>query len=216
MLIGEDPLKRPRRSGKRMYVPGFGDERPAAGAMINAIGPRPQNNRPARPARQDPRPAGAPADRAARVRQRDPAVRLAAAARGRTSTPTARPPDRMGASRRSGAGSPRPSPRSRCPARNAHRGLREPWSRATELIAALRAAVGDDFTLMIDVQYAFPDADTCLNRAAGVAGVRALLRGRTPLARRRPGRLSAGRHRTADFPSAAGRVADHPGSSSPR
>jgi L-alanine-DL-glutamate epimerase-like enolase superfamily enzyme len=44
----------------------------------------------------------------------------------------------------------------------AHRGLREPWSRATELIAALRAAVGDDFTLMIDVQYAFPDADTCL------------------------------------------------------
>ncbi len=45
----------------------------------------------------------------------------------------------------------------------AHRGLREPWSRATELIGALRAALGDDFTLMIDVQYAFPDADTCLD-----------------------------------------------------
>ncbi len=44
----------------------------------------------------------------------------------------------------------------------AHRGLREPWSRATELIAALRSALGDEFTLMIDVQYAFPDADTCL------------------------------------------------------
>lgn len=44
----------------------------------------------------------------------------------------------------------------------AHRGLREPWSRATDLIGALRSAVGDDFTLMIDVQYAFPDADTCL------------------------------------------------------
>lgn len=44
----------------------------------------------------------------------------------------------------------------------AHQGLREPWTRSTELIAALRAAVGDEFTLMIDVQYAFPDADTCL------------------------------------------------------
>lgn len=44
----------------------------------------------------------------------------------------------------------------------AHQGLREPWSRSTELIAALRAAAGDEFTLMIDVQYAFPDADTCL------------------------------------------------------
>lgn len=44
----------------------------------------------------------------------------------------------------------------------AHQGLREPWSRSTELIADLRAAVGDDFALMIDVQYAFPDADTCL------------------------------------------------------
>ncbi|HEY5832699.1 mandelate racemase/muconate lactonizing enzyme family protein [Streptomyces sp.] len=45
----------------------------------------------------------------------------------------------------------------------AHRGLREPWSRATEVIADLRRAVGDDFALMIDVQYAFPDADTCLS-----------------------------------------------------
>jgi L-alanine-DL-glutamate epimerase-like enolase superfamily enzyme len=44
----------------------------------------------------------------------------------------------------------------------AHQGVHEPWSRATELVAALRAAVGHDFTLMIDVQYAFPDADTCL------------------------------------------------------
>lgn len=44
----------------------------------------------------------------------------------------------------------------------AHRGLREPWSRATRVIEDLRSAVGDDFTLMIDVQYAFPDADTCI------------------------------------------------------
>jgi L-alanine-DL-glutamate epimerase-like enolase superfamily enzyme len=44
----------------------------------------------------------------------------------------------------------------------AHRGMQEPWSRATEVIADLRGALGDDFTLMIDVQYAFPDADTCI------------------------------------------------------
>ena len=32
----------------------------------------------------------------------------------------------------------------------------------TEVIAAVRQAVGPEFTLMVDVQYAFPDADTCL------------------------------------------------------
>jgi L-alanine-DL-glutamate epimerase-like enolase superfamily enzyme len=44
----------------------------------------------------------------------------------------------------------------------AHMGLREPWSRATEVIGAVRAAVGPSFGLMVDVQYAFPDADSCL------------------------------------------------------
>jgi L-alanine-DL-glutamate epimerase-like enolase superfamily enzyme len=44
----------------------------------------------------------------------------------------------------------------------AHRGMSASWDRATELVAALRAAVGPDFTLMVDVQYAFPDADTAL------------------------------------------------------
>ncbi len=44
----------------------------------------------------------------------------------------------------------------------AHVGLREPYTRATEVIAAVRAAVGDDFVLMVDCQYAFPDADECL------------------------------------------------------
>lgn len=44
----------------------------------------------------------------------------------------------------------------------AHVGLREPYERATEVIAAVRAAVGDDFVLMVDCQYAFPDADECL------------------------------------------------------
>ena len=32
----------------------------------------------------------------------------------------------------------------------------------TEVIGEVRNAVGRDFTLMVDVQYAFPDADTCL------------------------------------------------------
>src|SRR5262245_45130619 len=44
----------------------------------------------------------------------------------------------------------------------AHKGLREPDERATEVVAAVREVVGDDFVLMVDVQYAWPDADTCL------------------------------------------------------
>jgi L-alanine-DL-glutamate epimerase-like enolase superfamily enzyme len=44
----------------------------------------------------------------------------------------------------------------------AHNNLREPWHKSTELIAAVRAAVGSDVALLIDVQYAFPDADTAL------------------------------------------------------
>lgn len=44
----------------------------------------------------------------------------------------------------------------------AHVGLREPYTRATEVISAVRGAVGDDFVLMVDCQYAFPDADECL------------------------------------------------------
>jgi L-alanine-DL-glutamate epimerase-like enolase superfamily enzyme len=44
----------------------------------------------------------------------------------------------------------------------AHRGMHEPWSRATEVLADLRGALGNDFTIMVDVQYAFPDADTCI------------------------------------------------------
>lgn len=44
-----------------------------------------------------------------------------------------------------------------------HHGLSEPFERVTEVIAAVRGAVGPDFTLMVDLQYAFPDADTCLH-----------------------------------------------------
>ncbi|MGO9658838.1 MAG: mandelate racemase/muconate lactonizing enzyme family protein [Acidimicrobiales bacterium] len=45
----------------------------------------------------------------------------------------------------------------------AHRGFREPWSQATQILREMRSALPDDFTLMVDVQYAFPDADTCIS-----------------------------------------------------
>ena len=44
----------------------------------------------------------------------------------------------------------------------AHKNLRASHQQMTEVIGEVRAAVGAAFTLMVDVQYAFPDADTCL------------------------------------------------------
>lgn len=43
-----------------------------------------------------------------------------------------------------------------------HKGMKASAADMTALLRRVRAAVGDDFTLMLDVQYAFPDADTCL------------------------------------------------------
>ncbi|SVD95014.1 uncharacterized protein METZ01_LOCUS447868, partial [marine metagenome] len=43
-----------------------------------------------------------------------------------------------------------------------HSGLDESDDKVTETVAACREAVGVDFTLMVDVQYAWPDADTAL------------------------------------------------------
>ncbi|MDQ3890175.1 MAG: mandelate racemase/muconate lactonizing enzyme family protein [Actinomycetota bacterium] len=43
-----------------------------------------------------------------------------------------------------------------------HMGIDEPMERAGEAIAAVREAVGPGFVLMVDVQYAFADADECL------------------------------------------------------
>ncbi|MCP4385200.1 MAG: mandelate racemase/muconate lactonizing enzyme family protein [Hyphomicrobiales bacterium] len=45
----------------------------------------------------------------------------------------------------------------------AHGGMRESYDRHTEVIAAVRAAVGDDPTLMVDVGYLWPDARSCLD-----------------------------------------------------
>jgi L-alanine-DL-glutamate epimerase-like enolase superfamily enzyme len=44
----------------------------------------------------------------------------------------------------------------------AHTGLREPWERSTQVLADVRAAIGPDVDLLVDVQYAFPDANTAL------------------------------------------------------
>jgi L-alanine-DL-glutamate epimerase-like enolase superfamily enzyme len=45
----------------------------------------------------------------------------------------------------------------------AHMGLLEPYERAAEVISAVRGAVEPEAVIMVDVQYAFPDAETCLN-----------------------------------------------------
>ena len=51
----------------------------------------------------------------------------------------------------------------------AHTGLREPWLRSTEVLAEIRAAIGPEPALLVDVQYAFPDADTALAVVARLA-----------------------------------------------
>ena len=43
-----------------------------------------------------------------------------------------------------------------------HSGMNEPDERITETVAACRSAVGDEFVLMVDVQYTWSDADTAL------------------------------------------------------
>jgi L-alanine-DL-glutamate epimerase-like enolase superfamily enzyme len=44
----------------------------------------------------------------------------------------------------------------------AHSGLRESHERHTEVVTAVRRAIGPELTLMIDVQYLWEDAATCL------------------------------------------------------
>ena len=42
------------------------------------------------------------------------------------------------------------------------KGLKASPGEMTEVIGAVRKTVGPDFTLMVDLQYAFADADACL------------------------------------------------------
>ena len=44
----------------------------------------------------------------------------------------------------------------------AHNGLREPWERSTQVLADVRAAIGGEVALMVDVQYSFADAESAL------------------------------------------------------
>ena len=45
----------------------------------------------------------------------------------------------------------------------AHGGMAESYDRHTEVLAAVRSAVGPEMVLMVDVQYLFDDAQTCLS-----------------------------------------------------
>jgi L-alanine-DL-glutamate epimerase-like enolase superfamily enzyme len=45
----------------------------------------------------------------------------------------------------------------------AHGGMRESYDRHTEVLAAVRKTIGYDVTLMVDVQYLWEDAETCLS-----------------------------------------------------
>jgi L-alanine-DL-glutamate epimerase-like enolase superfamily enzyme len=45
----------------------------------------------------------------------------------------------------------------------AHGGMHETYDRHTDVVAAIRKTIGNDMTLMVDVQYLWPDADTCLS-----------------------------------------------------
>jgi L-alanine-DL-glutamate epimerase-like enolase superfamily enzyme len=45
----------------------------------------------------------------------------------------------------------------------AHSGMRESYDRHTEVLAAVRKTIGPDTTLMVDVQYLWEDAETCLS-----------------------------------------------------
>jgi len=45
----------------------------------------------------------------------------------------------------------------------AHGGMRESHDRHTEVLAAVRKTIGPDITLMVDVQYLWEDAETCLS-----------------------------------------------------
>ena len=45
----------------------------------------------------------------------------------------------------------------------AHGGMKESYDRHTEVLAAVRKTIGPDITLMVDVQYLWEDAATCLS-----------------------------------------------------
>src|SRR5207244_2247112 len=53
----------------------------------------------------------------------------------------------------------------------AHRGMHEPDSRVVEVAEAVRRRVGPEMTLMVDVQYAWSDAERAIRTARGLKDV---------------------------------------------
>ena len=116
--------------------------------------------RAARPARQGARQAVPRAARRRRARPRR-AVRVAAARGRRTSTTTATRWS-SGRRRRSPRASRRSRRRSRSKAPTRTPACASRGSAAPRCWPAVRAAIGSEVALLVDVQYAFPDADTAL------------------------------------------------------
>jgi L-alanine-DL-glutamate epimerase-like enolase superfamily enzyme len=90
-----------------------------------------------------------------------------------------------------------------------HSGLNEPDERITEVVAACRAAVGPEFTMMVDVQYTWDDAERALKtlRQWGDLGVYFVetplqiddLSGYAQLHREAPMPIAAGEWQTTRF-----------------
>ena len=57
----------------------------------------------------------------------------------------------------------------------AHAGLNEPYERHTEVVAAVRDAIGPDVALLVDVQYLWSDAETAFAHDTRLGGVRFVL-----------------------------------------
>ncbi len=68
----------------------------------------------------------------------------------------------------------------------AHSGMRESYARHTEVLKAVRKTIGNDVTLMVDVQYLWEDAATCLEDRSGLGRVQPLFPRDSALVGQRP------------------------------
>ena len=79
----------------------------------------------------------------------------------------------------------------------AHDGMNESYDRHTETVAAVRKALGPDIALMVDVQYLWSDAETCLSVIKDLGRIRSLFPRNADLDGQ-PRRPCQGRGRGAD------------------
>ena len=90
-----------------------------------------------------------------------------------------------------------------------HSGLNEPDERVTEVVRRCREAVGNDFTLMVDVQYAWSDPDVAIKTLADWADLDIFfietpltiddLKGYARIHREAPMKVAAGEWQTTRF-----------------